>query len=81
MRPLHLALCYDLKSDYLAAGFSPEDVMEFDEEETVAALAEALRGHGHTVERVGRGVELAKLLAAGRRWDLVFNFAEGVLGR
>lgn len=81
MRPLHIALCYDLKSDYLAAGFSPEDVMEFDEEETVAALAEGLRGHGHTVERVGRGVELAKLLAAGRRWDLVFNVAEGVRGR
>jgi D-alanine-D-alanine ligase len=81
MRPLHIALCYDLKSDYLAAGFSPEEVLEFDEEETVAALADALCGHGHTVERVGRGVELAKLLAAGRRWDLVFNFAEGVRGR
>ena len=81
MRPLRIALCYDLKSDYLAAGFAPEEVMEFDDEETVAALASALRGHGHTVERVGRGVELAKLLAAGRRWDLVFNFAEGVRGR
>lgn len=81
MRPLHIALCYDLKPDYLAAGFSPEDVLEFDEEETIAALEDALREHGHAVERVGRGVELAKLLAAGRRWDLVFNFAEGVRGR
>ncbi|HSN85508.1 MAG TPA: ATP-grasp domain-containing protein [Thermoanaerobaculia bacterium] len=81
MRPLHIALCYDLKSDYLAAGFSPEEVLEFDDEETIAALASALCGHGHTIERVGRGVELTKLLAAGRRWDLVFNFAEGVRGR
>lgn len=81
MRPLHLALCYDLKPDYLAAGFSPEDVMEFDEEDTVAALAGTLGGHGHRVERVGRGVELARRLAAGERWDLVFNIAEGVRGR
>ena len=30
---------------------------------------------------MGRGVELARRLAAGDRWDLVFNFAEGVAGR
>ena len=81
MRPLRIALCYDLKSDYLAAGFAPADVMEFDEEETVAALEGALRQLGHHPERVGRGVELARRLAAGERWDLVFNFAEGVRGR
>ncbi|HVT59587.1 MAG TPA: D-alanine--D-alanine ligase [Thermoanaerobaculia bacterium] len=80
-RPLTIALAYDLKSDYLAAGFSAEAVMEFDEEDTVAALAGTLAGLGHQTERVGRGVELAKLLAAGRRWDLVFNLAEGVRGR
>ena len=65
MRPLRIALCYDLKSDYLAAGFSSEEVMEFDEEETVAALASALDRLGHRPERVGRGVELARRLAAG----------------
>jgi len=81
MRPLALALCYDLKSDYLAAGFSPGEVMEFDEQETVDALAGALEELGHCTIRVGRGVELARRLAAGERWDLVFNFAEGVRGR
>jgi D-alanine-D-alanine ligase len=81
MRPLRIALCYDLKSDYLAAGFAPADVMEFDEEETVAALEGGLLQLGHSVERVGRGVELAGRLAAGERWDLVFNVAEGVRGR
>jgi D-alanine-D-alanine ligase len=81
MRTLRIALCYDLKSDYLAAGFAPEEVMEFDEEETIAALAGALGQLGHHPERVGRGVELARRLAAGERWDLVFNFAEGVRGR
>jgi D-alanine-D-alanine ligase len=81
MRPLRIGLCYDLKSDYLAAGFAPEDVMEFDEEETLAALEGALAEIGHRPERVGRGVELARRLAAGERWDLVFNIAEGVSGR
>jgi D-alanine-D-alanine ligase len=81
MKSLRIALCYDLKADYLAAGFAPADVMEFDEEETIAALVGALCQLGHHPERVGRGVELARRLAAGERWDLVFNFAEGVRGR
>ena len=81
MRSLRIGLCYDLKGDYLAAGFSPEEVMEFDEEETIAALEAGLESQGHRPERVGRGRELARRLAAGERWDLVFNFAEGVRGR
>lgn len=81
MRPLAIALCYDLKADYLAAGFAPADVMEFDDEETVAALAAALSEVGHRPERVGRGVELARRLTGGERWDLVFNLSEGVRGR
>ena len=80
-RSLRIALAYDLKADYLAAGFSHEAVMEFDDEATVAGLDAALASIGHRPERVGRGVELARRLAAGDRWDLVFNFAEGVSGR
>ena len=80
-RALRIGLAYDLKADYLAAGFSPEAVMEFDDDATVAALAGALTALGHRAERVGRGVELARRLAVGERWDLVFNFAEGVSGR
>ncbi|MES1241837.1 MAG: D-alanine--D-alanine ligase [Acidobacteriota bacterium] len=81
MKGLRIGLCYDLKSDYLAAGFAPHDVMEFDEEATIAGIAGALESLGHSVDRVGRGTELARRLAAGERWDLVFNFAEGVRGR
>jgi D-alanine-D-alanine ligase len=81
LKRLRIGLCYDLKSDYLAAGFPPEDVMEFDEEETIQSLAGALEELGHEAERVGRGLELARRLAAGERWDLVFNVAEGVRGR
>src|SRR3954471_21642460 len=65
MKPLRIALCYDLKSDYLAAGFAPADVMEFDEEETIAALEGALRQLGHQPERVGRGGGLARPRPAG----------------
>lgn len=78
---MRLGLVYDRKEDYLALGFSAEDVMEFDGEETIAGLESGLASLGHLVERVGRGVELARRLVAGDRWDLVFNVAEGVRGR
>jgi D-alanine-D-alanine ligase len=78
---LAIGLCYDLKEDYLRAGFAEQDVLEFDGEDTVAGLEEALASLGHAVERVGRGRELARRLAGGERWDLVFNICEGVRGR
>lgn len=81
MRRLRIALCYDLKEDYLAEGLTTEEVMELDDEETIDGIASALRSLGHTVERVGRGAELARRLASGQRWDLVFNIAEGLRGR
>jgi D-alanine-D-alanine ligase len=80
-RHLEIAFCYDLKEDHLAEGLTAEEVMELDDEETILGIASALRGLGHTVERVGRGMELARRLASGRRWDLVFNIAEGLRGR
>jgi len=81
MKRLRIALCYDLKEDYLAEGLTAEEVMELDDEETIDGIANALRGLGHTLERVGRGAELARRLASGQRWDLVFNIAEGLRGR
>lgn len=81
MKPLNIALCYDLKEDYLAEGLTTEQVMELDDEETIEGIASTLRSLGHTVERVGRGAELARRLASGQRWDLVFNIAEGLHGR
>jgi D-alanine-D-alanine ligase len=81
MKSLRVGLTYDLKADYRAAGFSSDQVMEFDEHDTVDGLAAALASGGHQVDRVGRGVELAKRLGRGERWDLVFNIAEGVHGR
>jgi D-alanine-D-alanine ligase len=78
---LFIGLCYDLKADYLKAGFSASEVMEFDDEETIIGLETALFELSHQVERVGNGRELALRLAKGDRWDLVFNIAEGLQGR
>lgn len=78
---MHIGLVYDLRDDYLAEGFGEEAVAEFDFAETVAALADAVAALGHTPERIGHGRALAARLAAGDRWDLVYNVAEGVAGR
>ncbi|MBD2518653.1 D-alanine--D-alanine ligase [Nostoc sp. FACHB-973] len=78
---LFIGLCYDLKTDYLKSGFSAEEVMEFDDEETIIGLEKALFELGHQVERIGNGRELALRLAKGDRWNLVFNIAEGLKGR
>lgn len=78
---LGIGLCYDSKEEYLAAGHSPLEVMEFDDEGVIAGLEMALTRLGHRVERIGRGQALARRLAAGERWELVFNIAEGLAGR
>jgi len=78
---LSIGLCYDSKEEYLAAGHSKLEVAEFDDEGVIAGLEENLTGLGHRVERVGRGRALAARFLAGKRWDLVFNVAEGLRGR
>ncbi len=78
---MRIGLVYDLKDDYLALGYTPADVMEMDDEGVVAGLEGALRELGHVTDRVGRGVVLARRLAAGDRWDLVLSIAEGIEGR
>jgi D-alanine-D-alanine ligase len=77
---MRIGLTYDLRDDYLARGFSEEDAGEFDAPETIDALEAAIRAHGDTVERIGALPALVTALAAGQRWDLVFNIAEGVSG-
>ena len=78
---LSIGLCYDSKEEYLSAGYSKLDVAEFDDEGVISGLEDTLKGLGHRVDRIGRGQVLAKRLAAGKRWDLVFNVAEGLRGR
>ena len=77
---LTIGLTYDLRSTYLAEGYSEDETAEFDQEETILAIEAALLSLGNRVERIGHGRELTAALVAGRRWDLVFNIAEGMHG-
>jgi D-alanine-D-alanine ligase len=74
---MKIGLTYDLKQDYLAEGYSPEEAAECDKLETVEGIEAALQELGYATDRIGNGKKLVCRLAAGDRWDLVFNFAEG----
>jgi D-alanine-D-alanine ligase len=75
-----IGLTYDLRSEYLAMGYTELDTAEFDREDTVASIEYALHALGHTTERIGHAKQLAAALVSGKRWDLVFNIAEGMHG-
>jgi len=75
-----VGLTYDLRADYLAMGYGEEETAEFDRESTIEAIERELHALGHRTERVGQIRRLVERLAAGARWDLVFNIAEGVSG-
>lgn len=77
---MRIGVTYDLKSDYLARGFSAEDAAEFDSEDTIAAICAALAAQGWEVVRIGNVHRLIEQLAAGTRYDAVFNFCEGMNG-
>jgi D-alanine-D-alanine ligase len=77
---MYVGLTYDLRADYLAAGYGEEETAEFDRIETIEALESALRELGHEPDRIGNAWQLVNRLAANDRWDLVFNIAEGLRG-
>jgi D-alanine-D-alanine ligase len=77
---MRIGVTYDLRDDYRALGFSEEDTAEFDAEETITAICEALAGLGHMPVRIGHVKALAAALVAGQRWDAVFNICEGLKG-
>ncbi len=77
---MRIGLTYDLRDDYLKAGYTEEATAEFDRPETIDAIADALAALGHRPERIGTLEALARRLLAGDRWDLVFNIAEGLFG-
>jgi D-alanine-D-alanine ligase len=80
-RGLTIGLVYDLRDDYLAEGFTREQVAEFDSAATITAIDQTLQSLGYKTERIGHGVALSKRLARGDHWDLVFNISEGLYGR
>ena len=79
-RKLVIGMTYDLRDDYLREGFSLEETAEFDKPDTIDAIEKSLTENGHQVERIGHVRSLMSRLSEGRRWDLVFNIAEGLRG-
>ena len=77
---MKVGLTFDLRSWYLDRGYSMEDTAEFDKQATVDALEDALKKMGFETEQVGSCFQLIDALAAGKRWDLVFNIVEGLYG-
>ncbi len=75
-----IGITYDLRSEWLSQGYSELETAELDREETVEAVEGALRGLGFTTDRIGSHRGLLAALADGKRWDLVFNFCEGMHG-
>jgi D-alanine-D-alanine ligase len=77
---LKIGITYDLREDYLIEGYSEEETAEFDRAETIEAIDQTLKELGYQTDRIGHLKSLTRRLAAGDRWDLVFNIAEGLRG-
>jgi len=77
---MRVGITYDLKSDYLAEGYTEEEAAEFDSEETIAGIENALKANNYATERIGNVKALLNQLHEGRRWDIVFNICEGMYG-
>ena len=72
-----IGIAFDLRSDQTARADGPDDLLEeYDSEETVEALAAALRARGHTVLLLGGGRRFVERVLASPP-DLVFTIAEG----
>jgi len=77
---MKVGIAYDLKEDYIKEGYGEEDVAEFDRIETIEEIEKALQENGFETERIGNLKSLVRKLADNRRWDMVFNIAEGMYG-
>ncbi|NLV73915.1 MAG: D-alanine--D-alanine ligase [Chloroflexi bacterium] len=78
---MRIGMTYDLRSDYLALGYSEADTAEFDSDLTIRAIEDAIAAFGALPVRIGHARALINSLEHGERWDLVFNIAEGLQGR
>ncbi len=77
---MKVGLTFDLRSWYTDRGYSLDETAEFDKQETVDALENSLKEMGHETDPIGNAFQLIEALAAGKRWDIVFNIAEGLYG-
>lgn len=77
---MKVGITYDLVEDHVRNGMSAEDAAELDSQETIDAIDATLQELGFDTDRIGSIQALVNRLAAGDRWDLVFNIAEGIHG-
>lgn len=77
---MKIGITFDLRSWYIDRGYSMDETAEFDKQETIDALEESLKLMGHQTEPVGNTFQLIEALAAGKKWDMVLNIAEGLYG-
>jgi D-alanine-D-alanine ligase len=77
---MKIGLTFDLRSWYIDRGYTMEETAEFDKQETVDALSDSLKKIGFETELIGNVFQLIESIAAGKRWDIVFNIAEGLYG-
>jgi len=77
---LLIGLTYDLKDEYLKLGFTEEQASEFDNIEVIDAIEQSLIELNFNVERIGNIFNLVNKLSSNKKYDLVFNIAEGYYG-
>jgi D-alanine-D-alanine ligase len=80
VQKLTIGITYDLRDDYLKEGYTHEVTAEFDLPDTIEAIEKVIIDNGYSADRIGNIKALTRRLAAGERWDLVFNIAEGLSG-
>jgi D-alanine-D-alanine ligase len=77
---MKIGITFDLRSWYIDRGYSMDETAEFDKQETIDALENSLKLMGYETEPIGNAFQLIEALASGKRWDMVFNIAEGLYG-
>ncbi|MBI4355314.1 MAG: ATP-grasp domain-containing protein [Candidatus Omnitrophica bacterium] len=76
-----VGLAYNAKSEYVFQPGDPQDAnAEFDHDDTIGVIEDAITAGGHTVVRIGNATALLEKLDR-LDVDIVFNIAEGYTGR
>ncbi|MGC9356350.1 MAG: D-alanine--D-alanine ligase family protein [Anaerolineae bacterium] len=79
---MRIGLTFDLQEEHSTETGVPADAFsEFDTEESIAYLEEALASLGYEVQRIGNVHKLVAFLAQDDDVDIIFNMAEGMHGR
>ena len=72
-----IGLTYDLRSEYLALGYTEDETAEFDRDDTIEAIESALQALGHRTERVGNAKQLAAALVGEAALGPGFQYCRG----